>query len=332
MNPEPDIIELDIPGEAPRESEAPPGVEKTRLVDLVFAIIVTFVPPLAFALAIALHVRGYYRIGAPDITVLLATWFVAVTGVELGYHRLFSHKSFKAHRAVRYALAAMGSLGFQGPVIWWASIHRKHHRTSDRPGDPHSPYLFGNGPWALVRGFVHSHVGWIWTGSSIRFQNLERYVSDLYRDDDIFRVHMKYFYWLAAGFVVPAVVGGLWRGSWQGVFLGFLWGGFVRVFFMNHLSYWCTNTVTHSRLGHRAYQTADHSSNNLFLAIPTLGQTFHNNHHAFPSSAVMGHRWWEIDVGTWILRVLERAGLVSDLKVPDPEMMKRKRVRKGTAR
>lgn len=333
---EPDAIELDIPGEAPdalvqgklatRFEEKSPT---SRPVDLIFAVIVTFAPPIAFGLAVFLHLRGWYRIGAVDIGLMLLMWFLAVTGVEVGYHRLFSHSSYKAHRAVRYALAAMGSMGFQGPVIWWASIHRKHHRTSDKPGDPHSPYLFGDGFWALTRGFIHSHVGWIWTGSSIRFHRLERYVSDLYRDEDLFRIQMSYFYWLGAGFVIPTVLGGLIRGSWQGAFLGFLWGGFVRVFFMNHLTYWCTNTVTHSPLGRRAYHTSDRSTNSLLLAIPTLGQTFHNNHHAFPSSAIMGHEWWQIDIGTWILRGLERVGLVWQMKTPDREMMEKKRVKKA---
>jgi stearoyl-CoA desaturase (Delta-9 desaturase) len=333
---EPDALELDIPGEAPELVVVGPQATKfeertpaRRQVDLIFAIIVTFVPPIAFGAAIYLHVSGWYRIGAVDIGLMLLMWFMAVTGVEVGYHRLFSHSSYKAHRVVRYALAAMGSMGFQGPVIWWASIHRKHHRTSDKPGDPHSPYLFGDGAWALARGFIHSHVGWIWTGSSIRFHRLERYVSDLYRDADIFRIQMNYFYWLGAGFVIPTVLGGLLRGSWQGAFLGFLWGGFVRVFFMNHLTYWCTNTVTHSPLGRRAYHTSDRSTNSLLLAIPTLGQTFHNNHHAFPSSAIMGHEWWQIDIGTWILRGLERVGLVWQMKTPDKNMMEKKRVKKA---
>ncbi|WP_394842047.1 fatty acid desaturase [Pendulispora brunnea] len=330
---EPDALELDIPGEDPGASAENRAATKfetrapaSRTVDLTFAVIVTFFPPIAFAGALYLHFQGWYRIGFIDIALMLMMWFLSVTGIEVGYHRLFSHCSYKAHPAVRRTLAALGSMGFQGPVIWWASIHRKHHRTSDKPGDPHSMYLFGTGPWALFRGFIHSHVGWIWTGSSIRFRGLERYVSDLYRDEDIFRVHMHYFRWLAAGFIVPAIIGGVVRGSWQGAFLGFLWGGFVRVFFMNHLTYWCTNTVTHSRLGRRAYHTSDRSSNSLLLAIPTLGQTFHNNHHAFPSSAIMGHEWWQIDVGTWILRALERLGWVWDVRVPDERMMAKKRI------
>lgn len=333
----PDAAELDLPGEDPDAPEADGPAQTlttfeargpvSRPVDLAFAVIVTFAPPLAFVLALYLHITGWYRIGVVDIAIMLVMWFLAVTGVEVGYHRLFSHRSYKAHRAVRYALAVMGSMGFQGPVIWWASVHRKHHRTSDRPGDPHSPYLFGTGFWALARGFLHSHVGWIWTGSSIRFRGLERYVSDLYRDPDLFHIQIRYFWWLGAGFVLPAVAGGVLRGGWKGVFLGFLWGGFVRVFFMNHLTYWCTNTVTHSPLGRRAYRTADRSTNSWILAIPTLGQTFHNNHHAFPSSAVMGHAWWQIDIGTWILRALERVGLVWAIKVPNPATMARKRAK-----
>lgn len=333
---QPDEIELDIPGGEPdlqamRETAVivPP---ESRSVDRIFAFIVTFAPPIGFIAALVLHFQGWYRIGWIEIGILLTMWFLPLTGVELGFHRLFAHGSYKAHRAVRYVLAVLGSMAFQGPVVWWASVHRKHHRTSDREGDPHSPYLFGRGVIARSRGFVHAHIGWIWTAESIRSTGWSRYVWDLYQDEDLFRIHMHYFYWLGAGFAIPAVAGGLLHGSWQGVFLGFLWGGLVRVFFMNHLTYWCINSVTHSRLGTRPYETADRSSNNWLLAIPTMGQTWHNNHHAFPSSSKMGHRWWEIDTGMWILLLLQKFGLVWRLRVPSERMMRSKRRKKWRGR
>src|SRR5205814_9003776 len=143
---EPDAVELDIPGGEPEALPRSPKATafevrspESRRVDLIFASVVTFAPPIAFGAALLLHFKGWYRIGAADVGILLFMWLLGVTGVEVGYHRLFTHNSFKAHRAVRYALAALGSTAFQGPVIWWSSVHRKHHRTSDKPGDPHSP-------------------------------------------------------------------------------------------------------------------------------------------------------------------------------------------------
>lgn len=326
---QPDEIEMDIPGGEP-EPVTLLETEKTRLdalagLDKAFASLVAFGPPLAFVAALALHFEGWYKIGALEISILLVMHLLCVTGIEVGFHRLFAHGSYQAHPQVRKILAILGSMAFQGPVIWWVAIHRNHHRHSDRPGDPHSPHLFGEGPFALARGLLHAHVGWIFVTRSTRSSGWSQYVQDLYRDRDLFRVHMDYFYWLVAGFAAPAIVGGLVTMSWKGAFLGFLWGGPVRIFFMNHLTYWCINSVTHS-IGSRPFRTADRSTNNLLLAIPTLGQTWHNNHHAFPSSAMMGLDWWQIDIGGWILRALEKLGLVWDLKIPTERMIEAKRI------
>lgn len=296
------------------------GVDKT------FAAIVTFVPILAAGAAVAMHFTGVHRVQLFDVLVTLGMWALALTGLELGFHRLFAHRTYQASRAVKIAFAALGSMAFQGPVIWWPAIHRKHHRYSDLPGDPHSMYLFGDGFWARFRGFIHSHVGWIWTKSSIRFPDQARYVLDLYRDRDLFKIHMNYFWFMAAGFALPGIAGAIYYRSVAGFLLGVFFGGFVRIFFMNHLSFWSINTVTHGLSGFRRYRTKDRSTNSLVLAIPTFGQSLHNNHHAFPYSAKMGHRWWELDPGTWILTVLEKLGLVWDLKVPSQELMERRRL------
>jgi stearoyl-CoA desaturase (delta-9 desaturase) len=328
---QPDELELEIPGGEESLQQLNPEVRdesQKRLVDSAFAVIVTYVPPASFALALGLWWSGWYEITWVEIGCMLLMWTLAVAGIELGYHRLFSHGAFKATPGLRAALAIMGSFAFQGPVIWWAAVHRKHHRHSDRPGDPHSMYWFPDGtpvPNTLMgrfRGFMHSHMGWIATPDSIRSPGWGRYVRDLYRDKSIFRIHMYYFIWLGLGFVIPAVLGGLAHGSWKGAFLGFLWGGFVRIFMMNHLSYWGINTLSHS-IGPRPYVTADYSTNSIavLFAVPTFGQSYHNNHHAFPTSSKMSHRWYELDVGHGVLWACERLGWVSERRYPNPRHM-----------
>jgi stearoyl-CoA desaturase (delta-9 desaturase) len=334
----PDEHELDLPGieqqyDGPlaRRFEQP----QSRMIDRVLAGVVTFVPVIAVMLAIYLHVIGWYQIGMVEIGMLLMMHAIAVCGVELGFHRLFAHKSYSAKRWLRICLAGMGSMGFQGPVIWWAAIHRKHHVHSDRPNDPHSMYIrpggttvYNEGFWQHMKGFWHSHVGWIWTPLSIRAPGWNRYVKDLYKDPDILHVHVNYIYWLAAGFVIPGVLSGLIYMSWQGVVLGILWGGFVRIFVMNHLTYWSINTLSHS-VGSRPYRTADRSTNSipLLMAVPTLGQSYHNNHHAFPYSARMAYEWYELDLGLGILNVLKACGQVSDMRQPSKEKRDAKKTR-----
>lgn len=339
----PDASELDIPGEDLSAEALPVGVTDEparRAVDRGLATVVTFVPPLAFALVLYLHYTGWARITLIDVAIYATMHLLAIAGVEVGYHRLFAHGSYKASRVVKMALAICGSFAFQGPVIWWAAVHRKHHRYSDRPSDPHSIYIkpdgredYNQGILQHMLGFVHSHVGWIWTPHSTRFSGWGTYVRNLYRDKDLFRIHLYYPYFLAAGFVLPAIAGGLLHGTWKGVLTGFLWGGFVRVFFTNHLSYWTINTLSHS-VGPRPFRTADHSTNSipLLFAVPTLGQSYHNNHHAFPYSSRMTYHWYELDLGLVILKTLEAFGLVWDLRAPTAAAKELKRIKPSTTR
>lgn len=299
---------------------------QTRAVDLFLAVVVTFMPPAAFALGIWLWYRGVLVPGPVEFATMLLLHALSITGVELGFHRLFAHRSYKASRGLKVALACLGSLAFQGPAIWWASIHRKHHRYSDQEGDPHSMYLFDPEGKCTLRGAVHAHIGWIWSARSVGRGGFARYARDLYLDRDLFRVHMSYPYFMLTGFALPALVSGLVHGSWQGALCGLLWGGFARIFFANHLTYWCINSVTHG-VGSRAYCTNDRSTNLPALALFTLGQSWHNNHHAFPASSVMGHRPGELDPGAWLLRLFCKLGWVHRMIVPRPELMERKRLR-----
>lgn len=325
-----DDVEFDIPGreeslvalskDTTKETQAP----ASRPVDLILASVVVFVPPLVTALAVVLAYTGWAPITWFEITNVLVMHLVAILGVEVGFHRLFSHRSFSAHRVVRIALAVMGSFAFQGPVIWWAATHRRHHRTSDRTGDPHSMYLKGQSPWSLVKGFIHAHIGWLFVPTSMRAGGAWGTNSrDLYRDRDLLHIHVNYMWYLALGFALPAVAAFAHYGTWKGAVIGLLWGGFVRIFFSNHLTFWTINSVSHS-VGSRPYVTADKSTNSFYFAIPTLGQSWHNNHHAFPSYWRMGHHWWQVDIGSYFIATLARFGLVQYGKVPTPAMRARK--------
>ena len=285
------------------------------------AWVVSLAPIFGFIVAMILWAIGYPP-SWTDLLVWLIMHTLILIGVEVGFHRHFAHRSYKSHPAIRVILAVLGSMAFQGPVIWWAATHRRHHNFSDKPGDPHSPHLHGPGFWPFVRGQFHAHMGWLFVSESTRAIGWDRYVNDLYRDRAIFKVHTLYFYWLLMGFLIPAIVGGLVSGTLMGAFLGFLWGGFVRVFMMNHVFYWCINSVTHT-FGTRPFRSDDQSTNNIWLAIPTLGQSWHNNHHAFPSSAFMGLRWWELDLGGLVIHVLQKLKLVWDAKRPSTGMMQR---------
>lgn len=285
------------------------------------AWVVSLAPIFGFIVAMILWAVGYPP-SWTDLIVWLIMHTLILIGVEVGFHRHFAHRSYKSHPAIRVILAVLGSMAFQGPVIWWAATHRRHHNFSDKPGDPHSPHLHGPGSWAFVRGQFHAHMGWLFVSESTRAIGWDRYVNDLYRDRAIFKVHTLYFYWLLMGFLIPAIVGGLVSGTLMGAFLGLLWGGFVRVFMMNHVFYWCINSVTHT-FGTRPFRSDDQSTNNIWLAIPTLGQSWHNNHHAFPSSAFMGLRWWELDLGGLVIHVLQKLNLIWDAKRPSTGMMQR---------
>lgn len=287
---------------------APPS---TRPVDLALAFAVTFLPPLGFIVGL------YYwrQISWVEILCWLTMHGASLIGVELGFHRLFSHRAYRPHRALKIILAAMGSMAFQGPAIWWASIHRRHHQHSDMEGDPHSMYLYGGEGKFTWRGALHAHIGWIWSKRSIGRGGYVSLARELYQDRDILWIHMHYAYFLLAGFLLPGFAAGLIHSTWQGAALGILWGGFIRVFIMNHLTYWCINSVTHG-VGKVAYLTGDRSTNFMPLTIFTLGQSLHNNHHAFPSSAVMAHRRNEIDPGGWLLYLLKRVRLVTDMVLP----------------
>lgn len=294
---------------------APPaaGVTKanpvaTRL-ERRIALVVVVTPVLGLVAAIAL--LWGYAVGVRELVLLAVMFSVGTIGIGVGFHRLISHRSFQTSAPMRVLLVILGSFAAQGPVLYWAAIHRRHHQFSDRAGDPHSPNIRGEGFREALRGLWHAHTGWLFVHE---ITDWGRWVPDLLRDRAVFKANQGYFWWMFLGLLVPAVAGGLWTLSWTGALLGFLWGGLVRMFLGHHAT-WSINSITHL-WGSRPYQSRDYSRNNFLIALFTFGEGWHNNHHAFPTSARHGLEWWQIDINGLVIRALELLGLVWDVTIP----------------
>ena len=264
-------------------------------------------------------------VGWRELLLFLGFYLISCLGISLGYHRLLSHRSFQTYPAVRAVLAYCGALALQGPPIEWVADHRMHHTYSDEEGDPHSPHTHeGDGWWATARGLAHAHVGWM-----VRPRHTTqpvRYAPDLLRERSMRFLSRHYVLVVASGLVLPALIGGLIAGSLAGALTGFLWGGLVRLFMLHHVT-WSVNSICHV-FGTRRFETSDQSRNQWLLALPSLGEAWHHNHHAFPRSARHGLRWWELDVSGLVIAAAERLGLAWDVVRISPEQQ-RERERRG---
>lgn len=278
------------------------------------AIAISILPLVGTLLAIGLAVTN--GMSALDIALFIGMYAVTMLGISVGYHRHFSHRAFKAKTPVRVALAAAGSMAAQGSLSYWVANHRRHHQYTDRPGDIHSPYYDEQRELGVVEGFWHSHMGWTF---GHRMTNSLTFAKDIYRDPAIASANRLYYAWVALGLVVPALIGGLVSQSFYGALTGFLWGGLARMFFCYHFTNGI-DSVTHI-FGTRPFKTHDYSTNNVFWAIPTMGEGWHNNHHAFPSSVAFGLRWWQIDMGAWLVRGLQALRLAWDVNAATPAMI-----------
>ena len=252
----------------------------------------------------------------PDLVVMAVTYLLTGLGVTVGYHRLFTHRSFKTSPPMRALLAALGSAAIEGPVIEWVANHRKHHRFSDQPGDPHSPHVDrASGLRGALSGLFHAHVGWIFSGEDLASE--ERYAKDLLADPIVRFIDRTFPLWVLAGLAFPFGLGVALTGSIAGGLTGLLWGGAVRIFCLHHATF-SINSLCHF-FGRRRFATGDQSRNLLWLSLPTLGEAWHNNHHAFPTSARHGLRWWQLDPSAWLIGGLERTGLIWDVVRVAPE-------------
>jgi stearoyl-CoA desaturase (delta-9 desaturase) len=281
---------------------APPAVAAPDRFSDAATLAVVVVPFVGLLAAIVL--LWGWGISWVELTMLLTMYFVSGLGVTVGFHRLFTHRSFETTRLVKLLLAVAGSMSLQGPLLKWVAVHRRHHQHSDEPDDPHSPHGHGGGVWGVLAGFWHAHVGWLFRDDAA---NLGRYVGDLSSDRMLSGVSRLFLVWAVLGLVLPATLGGLLSGSWFGVLLGFIWGGLVRVFVVHHMT-WSINSVCHL-WGTRPYDSRDCSRNNFIFGVLGFGEGWHNNHHAFPASARHGLRWWQFDISYWIIRAMSCVGL-----------------------
>ncbi len=257
-----------------------------------------------------------------DLVVLAITYLLCGMGITVGYHRLFTHRSFKTSRPVRAILAVLGSMAIEGPVLDWASTHRKHHRFSDRPGDPHSPHVDQAPGWrGAIKGLVHAHLGWIFRGKDIA--NPRRYAKDLLADRDLRFISRTFPLWAVAGLALPFALGFALTGSLVGGLTGLLWGGAVRVFLLHHATY-SINSLCHF-FGRRPFATGDEARNLAWLAPMSLGEAWHNNHHAFPTSFRHGLGRWQLDPAAWLITALERCHLAWDVVRIAPERQRDRR-------
>lgn len=261
-----------------------------------------------------------------ELTVLAVMYLLSGLGVTIGYHRLFTHKSFRTGRTLTAILGILGSMSAEGPITRWAAFHRKHHQHSDREGDPHSPHAHGGGIFNILRGFWHAHVGWMFISNEA---DLDRYAPDLKKDRLVRLLSETFPVWVVLGMAIPAAAGGLITMSWTGALLGFLWGGLVRILLLHHVT-WSVNSICHL-WGTRPFASHDESRNNLIVGVLALGEGWHNNHHAFPTSARHGLRWWQIDVSWIMIWALARLGLVWDVRVPTPQRLASRQARADTA-
>jgi len=250
--------------------------------------------------------------------VILAVVFFEITGhgVTIGYHRFFTHGSFKAKRPLKVALAIAGSMAVQGPPIIWVADHRRHHAFSDKEGDPHSPWLFGTGPVAIAKGFWHAHMGWLFDRD---ITNKERFAPDLMADKDIVRVNNSFALWTALSLLLPALLGGLISWSWWGALTAFFWAGLVRVAILHHVT-WSTNSICHM-IGDRPFVSRDKAANVWPLAILSFGESWHNLHHADPTCARHGVKKGQIDTSARMIWLFEKFGWVHSVRWPTPQRL-----------
>ncbi len=291
------------------------------LVDRLASGVVTGAPPLLVLLGMWLGWNSGLLIWQ-DLFILGVFYVVIGIGVTVGFHRLLTHRSFACHRITRAAFAALGSAAAEGPVIDWVATHRKHHQFSDEAGDPHSPHLDHRHGWrGELWGFVHAHIGWVF--SDMEVADERRYAKDLLADPWIRFVDRTFVLWVVLGLAAAFGLGVAMTGTVSGGLTALLWGGAARIFFVHHATF-SINSVCHY-FGRRDFNTDDESRNVFWLAIPTWGEAWHNNHHAFPTSYRHGMRRWQIDPSAGIIRLLEMLGLAWDVVRIDPERRERKR-------
>jgi stearoyl-CoA desaturase (delta-9 desaturase) len=257
-------------------------------------------------LVVAVALLWDHGVGIAALGILAVGYVLTGVGITVGYHRLFTHRAFETYPSVRYTFAVLGQMGVEGDVVTWVADHRKHHQFSDRDGDPHSPHAgYGEGTLETIKGLWHAHTGWIFVAAGRA--DRARYAKDLMQDRGLRVIARLFLPTVIASLLVPALVGWALIGGWYGFVSGLVWGGAVRIFLLHHVT-WSINSICHL-WGRRRFESPDESRNVWWLSWISFGESWHNNHHAFPSSAFHGLRSFEIDPGGWVIWTLEKCGL-----------------------
>jgi stearoyl-CoA desaturase (delta-9 desaturase) len=279
-------------------------------------LIATFVVVPMLALIAAVPLAWGWGVGWHDIVIAAVFYTISGLGISMGFHRYFTHSSFKANRGLKIALAIAGSLAIEGPVLTWVADHRRHHKYSDKEGDPHSPWRFGSDWKALIKGLGFAHIGWMFEGNRTSKQ---KFVPDLLADDDIQWVSKSFPWLVAVSLLAPAAIGGLWSMSWQGAVTAFFWASLVRIAFLHHVT-WSINSICHT-FGKEEFDVRDKSRNVSWLAILSFGESWHNLHHADPTCARHGVLKGQIDIAARLIWLTEKLGWAYDVRWPDEQRL-----------
>ena len=283
-------------------------------------VVAVVVPPLGLVAAMgALWNIGFHWV---DLALFLGLYVLCAFGTTIGFHRYFTHRGFDARAPVKALLAILGCMTMQGPVTQWVTDHRKHHALSDKPGDPHSPHGHGDGAWGAARGFVHAHVGWMF--SNLGMEQGKEYGRDLYEDRLVRVIDRLYLLWVVLTLGIPFAIGYAVGGTWGAAGEALVWGGLIRIAAYQHATF-SVNSICHM-FGRQDFRSRDEARNNWLVALLVFGEGWHNNHHAFPVSARHGLARWQLDVSWWVIRGLEKLRLVSNVRVPDAAQLARRRV------
>jgi stearoyl-CoA desaturase (Delta-9 desaturase) len=286
-----------------------------EIVTLYVFVVVPFI-----ALAVVVPAVWGWGLSWLDVGLTVGFYFFTLLGVTVGYHRHFTHGSFRAKRPLRLALAVAGSMAVQGPVVQWVADHRRHHAFSDREGDPHSPWRYGTDARALLKGMFHAHLGWLFDR---RKTNPERYAPDLLKDKALVTTSRMFVVWSFVSLILPAVIALAVTGSWAATWSAFFWAGLVRIGLLHHVT-WSINSVCHV-VGSRPFASRDRATNFWPLAILSGGESWHNLHHADPTCARHGVLRGQIDMSARVIWAFEKLGWASNVKWPDPVRLAAKR-------
>ncbi|GAB3487069.1 acyl-CoA desaturase [Amycolatopsis cihanbeyliensis] len=304
-------------GEQPSGTGKKPMLSGRRSMPVHVTVYLGVLVPLV-ALTAAVPFAWGWGLTWVDVGIFLAFYCVSGLGITVAFHRHFTHGSFKAKRWLRVVMAIAGSMAVQGPLITWVADHRRHHAFSDREGDPHSPWLFGTSPAAIAKGFWHAHLGWLFERDT---SNVQRFAPDLVKDPALNRVDRLFGLWTLLSLVLPGVFGALLTWSLWGGVTAFFWAGLVRVCVLHHVT-WSVNSICHM-IGERPFTARDRSANFWPLAIFSFGESWHNLHHADPTSARHGVRRGQIDISARVIWLFEKFGWAYNVKWPSAQRLAR---------